>query len=91
MLVKVKVVLSRFVTVTVLAALVFPTASVPKFRLVEDRLTGALPVPFKVTVWVPALSLMVRAPEAEPTTAGVNVIWMLQLALGAMLAVQVLV
>jgi len=40
----------RFVTVTVLAELVLPTATVPKLKLVADRLTGALPVPVRPMV-----------------------------------------
>ena len=65
--------LCRFVKVTVLAVLVSPTANVPKLSLVDDRLTGALPLPVRPTVWVPALSVIVTLPEAEPTAVGANV------------------
>ena len=65
--VNVSAVLSRLVTVTVFAALVLPTASDPKLRLVDENVTGALPLPVRLTVCVPALSVIVRTPEAEPT------------------------
>src|ERR1700731_3262097 len=45
---------SRFVTVTVRAEFV-PTTTVPKLKLVGEKVTGALPLPERVTVWVPAL------------------------------------
>jgi len=38
------------VNVTVLAALVLPTTVVLKLRLVAESVTGALPVPDKLTV-----------------------------------------
>ena len=82
----------RFVRVTVLVELVFPTASVPKLKVLAESVTGALPVPVRVTVWVPALSTRVRVPEAEPTAVGENDTETVQEALGAMLVVvQVLV
>jgi hypothetical protein len=81
----------RFVTVTVLAELVLPTAHVPKPNLVDDRLTGARPLPVRPTVWVPALSVIVTVPEAEPTTVGANVTWMVHDAAGAMLPMQLFV
>jgi hypothetical protein len=40
----------RFVTVTVFSALVIPTATLPKLILLEEKLTGALPLPLTVTV-----------------------------------------
>lgn len=64
---------SRLVNVTVLAALISFTAMFPKLRLVEDKLTGLLPLPERLTVCVPALSVMVTVPVAEPSAAGVNV------------------
>jgi hypothetical protein len=70
---KLRAVLKRFVTVTVRAEVVSPAATDPKFRLVDERLTGALPLPARFTFWVPALSDIVMVPEAEPTTVGVNV------------------
>ena len=91
MLEKFRATLPRFVRVTVLAALVLPTATVPKFKLLEENVTGALPVPVRLTVCVPALSVIVRVPEAEPIAVGVNETEMVQEAPGAMLAVQVLV
>ena len=39
-----------FVNVTVLAALVLPATVVLKLRLVTERVTGALPVPARLTV-----------------------------------------
>jgi hypothetical protein len=47
---KLRIALVRFVNVTVLAVLVSPTASVPKFKLVDERETGALPFPEGGTV-----------------------------------------
>jgi hypothetical protein len=38
-----------FVNVTVLAALVLPATVVLKLRLVTERVTGALPVPDRLT------------------------------------------
>ena len=90
-LVKLSATFRRFVTVTVLAELVLPTANVPKLNLVDERLTGALPLPIRLTVWVPALSVIVAVPEAEPTTVGANVTWMVHDAAGAMLPVQLFV
>ena len=37
------------VSVTVLAALVFPTASELKLKLLLESVTGALPVPLRLT------------------------------------------
>jgi len=48
--VNVSAVLSRLVTVTVVAALVFPAASEPKLRLEEESVTGELPLPVTATV-----------------------------------------
>src|SRR5208337_2754716 len=76
---------------TVLAALVLPTATVPKLKELEDSVTGALPVPVRATICVPASSAMVRDPEIDPTVVGVNVTKMVQDAPGAMLALQVFV
>lgn len=42
--------LARFVSVTVFAALVLPTASVPKLKLLEETVTCALPLPVRPTV-----------------------------------------
>jgi len=88
---KLSAALARFVSVTVLAALVLPTASVPKLRLLEESVTGALPVPVRPTVWVPALSPMASVPENDPMAVGANETEIVQEAAGAMLALQVLV
>lgn len=40
----------RFVTVTDFTELVLPIATVPKLKLVEENVTGALPVPERLTV-----------------------------------------
>jgi hypothetical protein len=71
--VKVSAKLRRFVRVTVFSALGSPAAIIPKFKLVGDRPTGELPFPVTPTVWVPALSVIVTVPEAEPMTVGENV------------------
>jgi hypothetical protein len=63
---------SWLVNVTVLAELVSFTAMFPKLRLVGEKLTGLLPLPERLTVCVPALSVMVTDPVAEPSAAGVN-------------------
>jgi hypothetical protein len=81
---------SRFVTVTVRAELV-PTTTVPKLTLVGEKVTGALPLPERVTVWVPALSVIVTLPEAAPTTVGANDTWMVHDAAGAIGPLQLLV
>jgi hypothetical protein len=64
---------SLLVNVTVLAALVSFTAMFPKLRLLGDKLTGLVPLPETFTVCVPALSVMVTIPVAEPSATGVNV------------------
>jgi hypothetical protein len=89
--VKVSAVLRRLVTVTVFAALVLPIASVPKLRLVGENVTGALPFPVTLTVCVPALSVMVRTPEAEPTTVGEKTTAIVHVDAGAMLPLQLFV
>lgn len=81
----------RLVTVTVRAALVPPTAMDPNVRLLDERLTGALPVPERLTFWVPASSDIVIAPEAEPIAVGVKVTRIVHAAPGIMLPTQVLV
>jgi hypothetical protein len=89
--VSVSAVLSLLVTVTVLAALVLLTASEPKLRLLEENVTGALPLPATVTVCVPALSVIVRTPEAEPTAVGEKTTEMAQDAVGATSPLQLFV
>ncbi len=91
MLVNVSAVVRRFVTVTAFVALVLPMASVPKLKLEAENVTGALPLPVTLTVWVPALSVIVTTPEAEPTTVGENTTAIVHEADGVMLPLQVLV
>ena len=52
---------------------------------------NVLPLPVRPTVWVPALSVIVTVPEAEPSTVGTNVTWMVHDAVGAMLPPQLFV
>jgi hypothetical protein len=47
---KLSATLRRFVTVTVLVELVVPTVIVPKFNELEENVTGAVPVPDRLTV-----------------------------------------
>lgn len=91
MLVKLSATFRRLVTVTVLAELVLPTANVPKLKLAGERLMGALPLPVRPAVWVPALSVIVTVPEAEPTAVGAKVTWMEHDVAGSMLPLQLLV
>ena len=75
--------LRLFVTVTVFAALVEPTVSLPKLRLVGETVTGAVPVPESVTVCgLPlALSPMLSdAAGAAPVVTGLKVSMTVQLA-----------
>jgi len=64
--------LRRFVAVTLLTPLVLPIATVPKFRVLDENVTGALPEPASVTVCVPASSTIVIVPDTEPRAVGVN-------------------
>jgi hypothetical protein len=80
MLEKLSAPLSRFVTVTAFGELVLPTVSVPRFKLLLEKVTGALPVPVRLTVCVPAVSLKVSVPVAAPTAMGEKVTPTLQLA-----------
>jgi hypothetical protein len=61
------------------AALVVPTAWLPKERLAFDKATGVVPVPlnFAVCGEFEALSLTVSVPVTEPVAVGVKVteIW----------------
>lgn len=91
MLVNVSATLRRLDTVTVFAALVLPNASVPKLKLVAEKVIGALPLPVRLTVWAPALSVIVRTPEAEPTTVGENTTAIVHEAAGSMLPLQLFV
>lgn len=88
--VKVSATLSLLVTVTVFAGLVLPNASVPKLKLVAEKLSGALPLPVKLTICVPALSVIVRTPEVAPITVGANTTLMVHDAEGASAKLQLL-
>jgi hypothetical protein len=81
MLVMLSAVLPRLVSVTVLAALVFPTLMVPKFRLAGASRTAA-PVPVKGTACgLPeALSVTLTAALRVPPAVGSNVTLTVQLA-----------
>jgi hypothetical protein len=79
----------RFVRVTVSVELVIST-TLPKFKLVGEKVTGALPLPESVTVCVPALSVIVMLPEAVPTMVGVNDTWMVHDAAGDIGPLQLL-
>ena len=83
---------SRLVTVTVFGALVLPTATVPKFKVLGETVTGAVPVPIRLMAWglVTALSVKLSVPEAGPMAVGEKVTPTLQLAWEAILAPQVL-
>lgn len=88
-------VLWRLVSVTLTGALVLPTATVPKFNALADKVTDEfelLPVPLRVTVCglFPALSVKVSVPVAAPVAVGVNVTPTLQPAPAATLVPQVL-
>ena len=66
----------------------------PKVKEVGERLTtGPVPVPVRLTVWVPglALSVKVKVPVLVPTAVGLKVTWTVQLAPAATLEPQVLV
>lgn len=80
------------VRVTVFAVLVLPTAVVLKFSELVESVTGAVPVPVKVTVCglFRAESVNVSAPDAAPDAVGVNVTPTTQVAPAARLVVQVL-
>jgi len=82
-----------FVTVTFCGALVVPTATVPKERLVGEMATAFIPVPLRLTVCgLPAaLSLIASTPVRVPTTVGVKVTEIEQLRPAARLAPQLLV
>jgi len=91
----VRAVLWRLVSVTVTAALVLLTATVPKFNELADRVTGELellPVPLRLTVCglFPAPSVKVSVPVAAPVAVGVNVTPTLQVAPAATLVPQLL-
>ncbi len=89
---KVSSVLWLLVRVTDFAELVDPTAVVLKLSDEVDSVTGAVPVPVRLTDCglVTALSVKVSAPVAAPRAVGVKVTPTLQVPFAAMLVPQVL-
>jgi hypothetical protein len=71
MLEKVKETLWWLVSVTDWAGLVKPTSTVPKLKLLTERVTGSSPVPVRVTVCglLLALSAIESVADAAPTRA----------------------
>jgi hypothetical protein len=65
-----------------LIALVLPSATVPKFKVLDERVTGAMPVPVRVVVCglLLALSTMVNVPVSGATVVGANDKTMVQFA-----------
>lgn len=63
------------VTVTDWLALADPSATTPKFKVVADNVTAALPLPLRLTFCglFDALSVKVNVPLAAPVAVGVNV------------------
>ena len=66
--------------VTVFAAVVEPTASLPKAKTAAENVTGERPVPERGTICgeFAAVSVMVMVPEMAPVTLGLNVSLMVQ-------------
>jgi hypothetical protein len=84
--------LSRFVSVTLRTELVVPAVTPEKLIELEESVTGALPVPERLTVCglFGALSVNVNVPVAAPTAAGEKVTPTVQLAPAATLVSHVL-
>ena len=84
---------SALVRVTVLDGLGTPTAWLPKLRLVEDNVTGAMPLPVKPTVvgLFAALWLTLKSPEDAPMAVGENLTEIAQAAFAARVTGQLLV
>src|SRR5208282_4720951 len=82
MLEKVSATFCLLVSVTVFAVLVLPAITVPKLKLLAERVAGAAPVPESEAVCglVVAPSTTLRVPDADPTAVGVNATRMVQLA-----------
>lgn len=80
------------VSVTVLAELVALTTTEPKFKLLDDTATGALPFPLRFTVCglVLASSVNVNVPVAVPSACGPNVTPTVQFAPAPIAPVHVL-
>jgi hypothetical protein len=94
MLLMVRGAVPLLVSVTLWALLLVLTCRLPKLRLEGLKVTaGAVPVPERPTVWgLPvALSVMATLAVRLPVAEGLKVTLMLQLALAARLAGQVLV
>lgn len=72
-------VVPAFFTVKVVAAVVVPTATEPNPCVAGVIVIGAVPVPVKLAVCVPALSMTVRVPVRAPIALGVNVTVMVHL------------
>ena len=90
MLEMVTVTLPPLDTVAVCGALVVPTATEPKSSSVGEIWIGPDPLPERLTVCVPAASLMVSIPVAVPIVLGVKETLMVQKAPTARL-VQLLI
>jgi hypothetical protein len=89
---KAKAVVRWLVRVTFWAALVVPTEPAANVRLAAEALTGAVPVPDKLTVCglFTALSVNVRKPVRAPMVVGENVTPMVQVSPAPTLAPHVL-
>ena len=72
--VKFRLLVPSLVRVTDAVPLVFPTTSLPKVRLEEGEkeTPGAVPVPVKATLLLPALVEMLRLPVRVPVAVGVK-------------------
>jgi hypothetical protein len=68
--------------VTVFAALVLPTAIDPRLSELAESVSCPVPVPLNETVCVPALSTILKAPDADPAAVGENVTEIVQVAAG---------
>src|ERR1022692_2498494 len=88
MLLKLTATFWLFVKVTVMAGLVSPTGSLPKLKLVGERVTGGMPLPVRLAVCglLLALSVTVSFPLSAPKVAGVKEMRMVQVAPLASLA-----
>ena len=86
-----KLVVPTFVSVTVLAALVLPTVTDPKLKLVGERF-AFVPIPLRLTFCglPPPSSLMLTLADRVPRAVGLNFTVIVQLAPAAMLVPQVL-
>src|SRR4051812_17203825 len=61
-----------FVTVNTLAALIEPMPTLPNERVAGVTVADTAPVPLRVAVCVPKLSLMLTEPVLAPTAVGTN-------------------